>query len=182
MLDIIRADFSDPTLVEFLRAHHRDMEPTAPPESRHALDLDALRDPGVRTWQAIDGMITVGTVALAAIAAGHEELKSMRTAPERRGRGIASALLDRAVGDARARGVSRISLETGTHDFFATARTFYRRAGFREAAPFGRYEPDPHSVFLTLTLDPVPGHGPTPRAPRPQSSGFSCGGSAATSG
>ena len=110
MLDIIRADFSDPTLVEFLRAHHRDMEPTAPPESRHALDLDALRDPGVRTWQAIDGMITVGTVALAAIAAGHEELKSMRTAPERRGRGIASALLDRAVGDARAR-VSEVAGE-----------------------------------------------------------------------
>ncbi len=152
MLEILRADFYDPTLIDFLRAHLIDLEPTAPPESRHALDLDALRDPQVRTWQATDKMITVGTVALAAIAAGHEELKSMRTAPEYRGQGIASALLHRALDDARARGISRISLETGTHDFFAPARRFYRRAGFRETRPFGRYEADPHSVFMTLSL------------------------------
>jgi hypothetical protein len=40
---ITRADFSDPRLAAFLQAHLDDMEPTAPPESRHALDLTALQ-------------------------------------------------------------------------------------------------------------------------------------------
>lgn len=65
------------------------LAPTAPPESRHALDADGLRGPGVCMWVAHDGgSDVVGTFALAEIIPGHEELKSMRTAPHRRGSGI----------------------------------------------------------------------------------------------
>src|SRR5262245_43136285 len=98
------------------------MEPTARAESRHALDLAALRQPDVRLWVAHDGEVLVGTAALAELAPGHEELKSMRTEPMRRRSGIASAMVVRLLGDARARGVARISLETGSMEFFAPAR------------------------------------------------------------
>ena len=82
----------------------------------------------------------------------HAELKSMRTDPARRGEGIASQMLTHLVEDARSRGVRRISLETGSMEFFAPARRFYAAAGFVECPPFGSYVDDPHSVFMTLEL------------------------------
>jgi putative acetyltransferase len=153
-VQITRADFADPRLVAFLRAHLDDMEPTAPPESRHALDLAALQAPHVRMWVATDPDGIVGTAALAVVEEGHEELKSMRTEPRARGRGVASALLAHALDDARSRGVERVSLETGAMAFFAPARALYARAGFEPCAPFGSYVDDPLSTFMTRETTP----------------------------
>lgn len=153
MLMITRADFDDPDLAAFLQAHLDDMEPTAPPESQHALDIDELNKPTVRLWVAhLDGVL-VGTAALAALVSRHEELKCMRTDPARRGSGIASALLLHLLDDARSRAVERISLETGSMAFFDAARALYRKHGFVECAPFGGYVEDPNSTFMTLSLD-----------------------------
>ncbi|MVA74557.1 GNAT family N-acetyltransferase [Auraticoccus sp. F435] len=153
MTDIRDADLDDPALLRFLQAHLDDLAPTAPPESRHALDVTGLRAPGVRLWVAREEPdVVLGTVALAAVAPGHEELKSMRTDPAHRGRGIASRLLRHALVDARRRGVARVSLETGSMDFFAPARALYRKHGFVGCGPFGSYRPDPNSTFMTLEL------------------------------
>ncbi|CAN7478506.1 GNAT family N-acetyltransferase [Knoellia sp. LjRoot47] len=152
MLTIAAADLSDPELLGFLQDHLDDLAPTAPPESRHALDVDGLRRPGVRMWVARDGVRLVGTVALAPLEVGHEELKSMRTSPESRGRGVGASLLRYALDDARARGVARVSLETGSMEFFASARSLYRRAGFVQCPPFGSYVKDPNSTFFSMPL------------------------------
>jgi len=53
---------------------------------------------------------------------------------------------------ARRRGYARVSLETGSQDFFAPARRLYERHGFVECGPFGDYVLDPHSVFFTREL------------------------------
>lgn len=151
-LTITPADLDDPDLTAFLREHLTDLEPTAPPGSRHALDLDDLRSPDVRTWVARSDGTLVGTVALAPVETGHEELKSMRTAPSLRGVGIASTLLRHVLDDAGSRGVRRVSLETGSMAFFAPARRLYTRHGFTPCPPFGPYVEDPNSVFLTLEL------------------------------
>ena len=151
-MTIVRADFGAPLLRDFLQAHLDDLEPTAPPESRHALDLAALQADGVQLWTAMSGPAIVGTVALAAIEPEHEELKSMRTDPARRGEGIAHRMLTFVLDDARSRGIRRISLETGSMDFFAPARRLYERAGFRPCAPYGDYVDDPNSVFMTRSL------------------------------
>lgn len=152
MITIAPADFSDPALIDFLQQHLADMSPTAPEESRHALDASGLQSPGVRLWAAHDEPFLVGTIALAELEPGHEEIKSMRTSPVHRGKGVASRLLEHALGDARSRGVERVSLETGSMEFFAPARALYRKAGFVETEPFGSYRADPHSVFMTLSL------------------------------
>jgi putative acetyltransferase len=149
---IERADFEDPALAAFLREHLDDMAPTAPPESRHALDLDGLRRPGTRLWVGREAGRIVATAALAPLTPGHEELKSMRTAPARRGSGIARRMLRHVLDDARSRGVRQVSLETGSMAFFAPARALYRSEGFADCRPFGPYVEDPNSAFLTLTF------------------------------
>jgi putative acetyltransferase len=53
---------------------------------------------------------------------------------------------------ARAMGMSRLSLETGSWDYFAPARELYRRYGFVECPPFGEYVSDPNSVFMSRSL------------------------------
>lgn len=103
-------------------------------------------------WVAHQDEAIVGTVALAGLSVGHDELKSMRTDPARRGNGIGSQLAQQALADARARALTRVSLETGSMDFFAPARSLYARLGFVECGPFGNYVADPHSTFMTLQL------------------------------
>ena len=152
MVTIERADFAAPELAAFLQAHLDDLEPTAPPESRHALDLAALQRPGVRLWVARDSDVLVGTAALAGVGVGHEELKSMRTSPAHRRSGVASTMVRWVLDDARSRGVQRVSLETGSMAFFEPARAFYRKHGFVDCGPFGSYTDDPNSTFMTLSL------------------------------
>lgn len=149
---IERVETADPALVEFLIAHHAELEHTAPPESRHALVFERLLAPGVRLFAGhLDGR-PVATGALATVAEGHEEIKSMRTDPALRGRGLGRTMLAFLLEDADARGISRVSLETGSAEFFVPARALYSAAGFRECGPFGGYVLDPHSTFMTIDL------------------------------
>ncbi|MDF9717549.1 GNAT family N-acetyltransferase [Nocardioides sp. ChNu-153] len=129
------------------------MRAVSPPESVHALDLEALREPAVTflTARDPDGAL-LGVAALKRLDAAHGELKSMRTDPGRVRSGTGTALLLHVLDLARARGLERVSLETGTEPFFAPARALYARHGFVECPPFADYAPDPHSVFLTREL------------------------------
>ncbi|MFN8010303.1 MAG: GNAT family N-acetyltransferase [Holophagaceae bacterium] len=88
------------------------------------------------------------------MAAGvsHGEIKSMRTAQAHRGKGVGSAMLAHILGEARARGYARVSLETGSQAEFEPARRLYAAAGFVPCPPFGSYREDPNSVFMTLAL------------------------------
>jgi putative acetyltransferase len=146
---IERADFADPGLATFLQAHLDDLAPTAPAESRHALDLGTLQSPHIRLWVMYDGERLIATGALADLAPGHAELKSMRTDPTRRRQGVGRRMLEHLLNDAALRGAAQVWLETGSMEFFAPARTLYESAGFTHCPPFGDYVEDPNSVFMT---------------------------------
>lgn len=146
-----------PDLAEFLVAHHAELEHTAPAESRHALVFERLLTPGVRLFAGRLDVRPVATGALAAVEDGHEEIKSMRTDPALRGRGLGRTMLTFLLADAEARGIRRVSLETGSADFFVPARALYAAAGFRVCEPFGRYVLDPHSTFMTMDLPAASG-------------------------
>jgi putative acetyltransferase len=151
----VRIDVDDLTsadTIEFLEGHVRQLRAISPPESTHALDLEGLRAPGVRFWSARDGDRVVGCAALKRLDAGHAEVKSMRTAADRARQGVASGLLGVVIEHAREAGFRRLSLETGTEDFFGPARALYARHGFVQCEPFADYRPDPLSVFMTLEL------------------------------
>ncbi|MGG5261002.1 GNAT family N-acetyltransferase [Phycicoccus avicenniae] len=146
------ADPDDPRVAALVAEHLEEMEPTAPPESRHALTVDRFRSPAVRLWVAEAGDALVGSVALQDLGGGHLELKTMRTSRSVRGTGLGRRLLLHALAEARAAGATRVSLETGSSDVFAPARALYRAHGFVGCEPFGDYRPDRHSTFLTLPL------------------------------
>ncbi|MBD3942821.1 GNAT family N-acetyltransferase [Microbacterium sp. NEAU-LLC] len=125
---------------------------TAPPESIHALDVDALRRPGITLWSAwIDDRVA-GIAALRALDAQRGEIKSMRVDDAFRGAGVGRALLDHLITVAQGRGMTSLWLETGTTDDFAAAHRLYARAGFTDCGPFGGYRLDPHSRFMTRAL------------------------------
>ncbi len=146
-------DPATPDVVALLRQHLAVTKNTAPPESCHALDVDELRAPHITFLAARDDAgVLLGMGALAELGAGHGEIKSMHTASAARGRGVAAATLTRLVEIARAAGYARVSLETGSQDFFAPAHRLYERHGFTECGPFGTYVADPHSRFYALNL------------------------------
>ena len=145
-------DLSGPEIAAFLAAHLQDMRAVSPPESKHALDLPGLRAPDVAFWTAWDRDELVACGALKTLDPHHAELKSMRSAPAFRGRGYASQLLLHILDQARARGIRRVSLETGAMPFFEPAHQLYSKFGFKPCRPFGSYWDDPNSIFMTLEL------------------------------
>ena len=156
-LQIRLDDLRGPEIASLLQTHVDFCRATSPPESTHVLDLGRLRVPEITFWSAWNGPDLIGCGALKEIDPAHGEIKSMHTAEAARGRGVGSAVLRHILAAAAARGLSRVSLETGSWPYFAPARALYARHGFVECEPFGDYRPDPNSVFMTLAL---PGAGP----------------------
>lgn len=145
-------DLARPAVRALIDEHLGDMRATSPPESIHALDHDQLRAEHVTFWTAWDEDGLLGCGALKQLDAEHGEIKTMRTAPAARGRGVGAAVLGFLLAEARRRGYRRVSLETGSQDFFAPARRLYARHGFVVCEPFADYVADPNSVFMTLHL------------------------------
>jgi putative acetyltransferase len=149
---IVEGGLDDPRVVALLTAHVTRARAETARGSAHALDLEGLREPDMTFWSAWEGDEVVGVGALRRLSAEHGEIKSMHTAEAARGRGVGSALLRQIMATARERGMSRLSLETGSWPYFLPARALYARHGFVECGPFGEYREDPNSVFMTLAL------------------------------
>ncbi|TGG91686.1 GNAT family N-acetyltransferase [Natronospirillum operosum] len=145
-------DLSDPRIAAFLDEHLTDMRATSPPESTHALDLDGLKKPDVTFWTAWVDSDLVGCGALKELTPTHAEIKSMRISSSLRGSGLASKLLTHILQEAEQRGYHKLSLETGSMEFFKPARRLYEKFGFQYCPPFADYREDPNSVFMELTI------------------------------
>ncbi|MEJ6521476.1 GNAT family N-acetyltransferase [Shewanella bicestrii] len=151
-MKIILDDLKGPEIAALLTEHLEDMRATSPPESVHALDLDGLRQPNIRFWTLWDGRNLAGCGALKWLDAEHAEIKSMRTAATYKQQGVASQILQHLINDAKAAGVQRLSLETGSMTFFQPARNLYAKFGFELCGPFADYTLDPNSLFMTKKL------------------------------
>jgi len=149
---IRRDDLSGPEIRALLEEHLRCMHAISPPESVHALDLDALRKPEITFWTLWSDGALLGCGALKELERHHGEVKSMRTASAQRRKGAARAMLAHIVAVARNRAYTALSLETGSMDAFAPARRLYEGFGFTYCGPFADYTQDPNSVFMTLRL------------------------------
>ena len=151
-MDIRLDDVRGPEIAALLQEHLRDMHRVSPPESVHALDLESLRQPDITFWTVWDAGIFAGCGARKALDPQHAEITSMRTASAHRRRGVATQLLEHMLAEAKRRGCTRVSLETGSMEFFRPARALYASFGFAPCPPFADYRADPNSVFMTQGL------------------------------
>lgn len=145
-------DLSGAEIAQLLREHLQEMALHSPPESIHALDLEALRKPEITFWTVWEGSELLGCGAIKQLDPRHGEIKSMRTAAAHKGKGVAAGLLSHIVEEAKRRGYERLSLETGSMQAFAPAHKLYARFGFETSPPFADYIEDPNSVFMTKKL------------------------------
>jgi len=149
----IRVDnLRNPEIIKLLEEHLRCMALVSPPESRHALSLDGLRKPGITFWSIWNGSDLAGCGALKELDRQHGEIKSMRTAYSYQRKGVASQMLRHIIEEAKRRGYRRLSLETGSMDYFEPARRLYGSFGFAVCGPFATYIEDPNSVFMTKEI------------------------------
>jgi putative acetyltransferase len=130
--------------------HLQGMKLNSPPESIHALNVEQLRRPEITFWSAWEGNEIVGCGALKELDSLHGEIKSMRTSSKHLRKGVARKILQHLIDEAKGRGYTRLSLETGSMNAFAPAWQLYESFGFQYCKPFSDYTEDPNSLFMTL--------------------------------
>lgn len=150
--EIMPDDLTGDAVAELLSDHLDEMRMHSPPESVHALDLDALRASEITFWCIWSGGQLVGCGALKELGPTHGEVKSMRTAPQFRGQGAGKMMLRHILNESQKRGYRRLSLETGSMAAFEPARQLYEGHCFGYCGPFAEYVLDPNSVFMTREI------------------------------
>lgn len=152
IFDIHPDKLTHPKTRALLALHLAGMRAHSPPGSVFALDLSGLEAPEVRCWSAWRGGDIAGIAALRQFDEDAAEIKSMRTHPDFLRMGVAAALLDHLIAQARLAGISRLSLETGSGPAFEPAIALYRRRGFSPGGAFSDYEPSTFNQFMHLNL------------------------------
>jgi putative acetyltransferase len=152
MMRIIDGDLDDPRVVDLLQTHVTSAREQTAPGSAHALDLARLKLSDISVWTIWEDQTLAGVGALKRLSDDHGEVKSMHTAQVMRGKGLGGAMLRHIIAAAKAAGFARLSLETGSWEYFDPARRLYREHGFVECPPFADYVLDRNSVFMSLEL------------------------------
>jgi putative acetyltransferase len=125
-----------------------------PPEFQGFADeLRSLPGPyaapsGILLLASVDAA-PAGTGAMRPLGPTSCEAKRLYVRPEYRRKGIAKALLDRLVAEARAKGYS--DMYADTLSTMSAALSMYRDTGFTQVGPYSS-TPTPNAIFLKLSL------------------------------
>jgi putative acetyltransferase len=111
-----------------------------------------VKKPEITLWSLWEGSTLRGCGALQQLDPLHTEIKSMRTAATRQGKGVAWHLLQFMLDEAKKRHDRRVILETGSYEPFIPARNLYEKFGFTYCEPLAGYTKNSHSVFMTIAL------------------------------
>jgi putative acetyltransferase len=156
-LDIAPDDPRSEDVRALLEAHLAFARQTSPPEHVHALDMEGLLEPAVVFFGARRNGVLLGVGAIKQLSPDHAELKSMHTSEAARRQGVASAIVAHLLAFAAGSNYERVSLETGTMDAFAPARSLYTKFGFAPCEPFASYTANPYSTCMTINLGAAEG-------------------------
>jgi len=152
IVQIYTNELEQEDVVDLLTEHHQDMLKHSPEESVHALDLSALKKPDITFWTLRVNNELAGCCALKELDKSHGEIKSMRTSQKFLRQGIAKKLLQHVLAQAKHRSYLKLSLETGTEAAFKPAQKMYLQFGFIPCKPFGDYQEDPYSMFMSKPI------------------------------
>ena len=151
-MKIIIDDLTDKRTVDLISLHLAGMAENSPAESIHALNVAELKRGDITFYSAWEDSEIMGCGALKELTTTHGEVKSMRTDVKHLRKGVASAILQHIINEAKTRGYTKLSLETGSMEAFHPAHRLYESFGFTYCPPFANYLDDPNSVFMTINL------------------------------
>nr|WP_137677528.1 GNAT family N-acetyltransferase [Parerythrobacter lutipelagi] len=145
-------DLTGDAVIALLAMHLDEMHRWSPACKIHAMPAERLRESDVTFYAAWDCEELAAVGALKHLGETRGELKSMRAAPEYRGKGAGEAILIALLGEAKRRGYTWIGLETGRPEPFRPAQRLYQKHGFAECEPFGDYVSDEFSLCMEKPL------------------------------
>src|SRR5262249_41276787 len=110
-------DLTDSRVIGLLHSHLTSARAQTAPGSAHALDLKGLQSPDIIFWTGWQGEALIAMGALKRLSEDHGEIKSMHTVSAVRRQGVGIAMRQHIIAFAQSRGMSRLSLETGSWDY-----------------------------------------------------------------
>ena len=125
-----------------------------PREFTHHMTVEQMAQADTTLFVARDDDgAAIGMGALRRHAEGVGEVKRMYTRPEARGRGVGKAIVAKIEQLGRAEGLSRLVLETGAVEAFASAWRVYEQSGFSRCGAVLDYPPETgHNIFYEKRL------------------------------
>ena len=148
----IEGNFDNLEVNDLLKKHFIELRSVSPAGSTHVLDIDGLKDPSIKFWSLWEDNKLIGCGALKFLEKEHGEFKSIRVADEFRKKGIGERIINHLIEEAKKLKISKLSIETGSGDFFLPARNLFSKFGFKTCPPFAHYKDDPNSCYYTLNL------------------------------
>jgi putative acetyltransferase len=151
-VNIEKMDPADPRVRVLLEQSDAHMATLYPPQSNHMEGVEALRQANVLFVGACIGADVAGCGAVKILRDDgvYGEIKRVFVPPTFRGRGISRAIMDFLERYLVLQGVPLARLEMGALQ--PEAMGLYRRLGYLERPPFGKYQMDPQSLFMEKRL------------------------------
>jgi putative acetyltransferase len=152
MLKSIEGNFDNPEVHELLIKHFIELRSVSPKGSAHVLDIAGLKDPTIKFWSLWEENDLMGSGALKFLDKEHGEFKSIRVSDNFRGKGNGTKVINHLINQAKKLNIKRLSLETGSGDFFLTARKLFSKCGFEPCEPFSHYKNDINSIYMSMLI------------------------------
>ena len=153
MLKSIEGNFDHPEVNQLLKKHFIELRAASPKGSAHVLDIPGLKVKSIKFWSLWEKNQLMGCGALKFLDNNHGEFKSIRIHDDFRGKGYGAKIINHLINEAIKLNIQRLSIETGSSDFFAPARKLFDNSGFKPCPPFAHYKEDINSLYLTKHLD-----------------------------
>jgi|TARA_B100000470_G_C19579172_1_gene297000 putative acetyltransferase len=148
----IEGNFNKPEVNKLLISHFIELSSVSPVDRGHVLDIPGLKNPSIKFWSLWENDQLIGCGALKFLDKEHGELKSIRVADSFRRKGNGFKVINHLINEAKELNIKKISLETGTGNFFTPARKLFDKCGFKVCEPFAHYKKDPDACYMSLLL------------------------------
>ena len=148
----IEGNFDNSEVLELLNKHFIELRSVSPEGSAHVLDIEGLKDQNIKFWSLWEDNLLMGCGALKFLNKEHGEFKSIRVEDRFRKKDNGIKILKHLIFEAKKHNIKRISVETGTGDFFAPARKLFNKCGFKLCKPFDHYKEDPNSCYMSMLI------------------------------
>ena len=148
----IEGNFNKPEVNKLLISHFIELSSVSPVDRGHVLDIPGLKNPSIKFWSLWENDQLIGCGALKFLDKEHGELKSIRVADSFRRKGNGFKVINHLISEAKKLNIKKISLETGTGNFFTPARKLFDKCGFKVCKPFAHYKKDPDACYMSLLL------------------------------